>query len=231
MKKIYKGIFVLAMVLFLSSCSSGFKNINEDGSFVLTKTGLEKDFTDKKNTKITWYTDTRCPDCTRASSNSEKYIKKSIKDGKVEVKYYPLALLEKKSKYSLDGAVAILGVAEYEPEKIQEFLSLMEDDKGQDIKERNVAFIKENYQKAKISEDAQNKIKANKMKFENLVKHTTTLAKEKYKDDFFVPFILVNDSEEPLEGESEDTEKDIVGPIQKAIKDLEKCGVSLECGH
>lgn len=48
------------------------------------------------------------------------------------------------------------------------------------------------------------------------------LAKDKYKENFFVPYILVNDNEEPLEGESKDP-NDVLEPIKNAIGDTNKC--------
>lgn len=221
MKKIFITLFAFFLLV---SCTNTevYNNINKDGSFVITSDGIKKDFTETDNTKITWYTDTRCPDCIRTSSALSDYINKEVKNNNLEVKYYPVALLEKKSEYSLDGAIAILGVEEYEPNKLVDFVKAINDSNDTDVKERNSSYIQETYDKVGIDKKTQNNIKKNEKKLENLVKNSTMLAKDKYKEKFFVPYILVNDNEEPLEGESKDP-NDVLEPIKNAIGDTNKC--------
>ena len=111
-------ISVITMCFIFFNCKKTEytpKYVNEDGSFVLTKSEkVSKDFVKKNARQYEWYTDVWCPDCIRVHQITHNYVNNAINGGEIEIKYHPINFLSHKSKnYSLIGAAWITGVAEH----------------------------------------------------------------------------------------------------------------------
>ncbi len=205
-----------------------FKHISENGYFVVYKGGVARDFSGQRNIKLEWYTDGLCPDCTRAHSRAEDYIYEKINNGSMEVKYHPLNFLPQYSPedYPLRTAVWTLGVAEYAPEQIQPFMTLLyREDNDVPLADRNDAYLVDMARQAGVSDTAIAEVEDNWFVLEAIVnkasvgiRQNKSLIEISPLERVFVPFIFV-DGHQALMGESEDTDKDIIEPIQKIIDD------------
>lgn len=206
-------------------------NINQDGSFVVSKDlKIQNDFTKKElsMTEINWYMDTYCGDCIRTHKNIHEQIIKEINNGNLEIKYYPLNFLPHKTKtdYSLKTAAFILGTAEYEPDKV---IPLMDSIFNKDFREKNKTI--ENYSflvelADKLEMNKTNKIIKNIKQFENIVnekslkiRENEELKKHSPTGKVFVPFIFENkENSKAFDGENENTENAVLKPLNELIK-------------
>lgn len=108
------SVITMLFTIFNYKKTDIVKHINEDGSFVLTKSDkVSKTFTKNTNARqYEWYSDIWCPDCIRVHEITNKYVDNAINGGEIEIKYHPLNFLSHKSKnYSLIGAAWISGTA------------------------------------------------------------------------------------------------------------------------
>lgn len=239
MKKILMA-FMLLITLTACANTNQESNINDDGSYVLTSDGIKSDFTDKDNQKIIWYIDYTCSDCKRVHLESNNYVKEIIKEGKAEIKYYPLGFLDKyiSNKYSTRSAVWSLGVAEFLPEYLDDFINHIYNEE-MEIEERNEKYFESVLRGLKVGEQDIKKVKNNLTRYEEMVSKSTEkfINSEELKNmtpdkEVFVPFIIIDGK--VLDGESEDVENDIIGPMSQVIGDVEigNCGKdedSLNC--
>lgn len=213
-----------------------------DGSFTVTKDGIQKDFTDEDNLKIEWYSDALCPDCCHAHQETEDFFSEKIAEGIIEIKYFPVAILSEHSEdnYCLNAAVWVLGVAEFDPEHAMEFMSAVFDEDfhpgfEDEVEKRPTEAFVELAKKSDVAEDAITKI----LDHLDPIKEFVNIHSENYRDNehlkalspdvekrVFVPFIVVND-QVALSGEDEDTDKFILEPIQKMIDNNGIC--DLDC--
>lgn len=234
MKKI---IFTLFMLLIFTGCGKQPEKSEQisldNASFVVTKDGVSKDFSNNdKIVKIEWYTDPLCPDCTRAHTQTHDFINKQIEDGKLEVKYHTLNFLPKYSKtgYSLRASSWIMGVANFSPGNIHEFMNLiMDENQSTDPDKRDNEYIKGLAIKSGISnenikkiENSMDLLKVSVNRASENIRNNEELLKRSNNGKMFVPFIFISDKEEcALDGENEDTKCNIQEPIEKFIKELD----------
>lgn len=224
-----------------------FKNINYDGSFVV-KAGeneaftIGKEFSDNKDKTIRqfeWYEDLLCPDCRRAYSGTRDYVKSATKEGDIEVKYHILNFLPHatENNYSLILAAWITGIVEESPENFYKALDIVEEDKFIEaaVTKSDVAkaVYDEFIDKKLADKKVLDKVYYNLQKYESAVNRSSVGIRKfkKWKDlspkedgTFFVPFIYnVNNGTKALIGESENTEKDILQPLQGYVPCEEEC--------
>lgn len=206
-----------------------FENISKDGSFVVTKEGISKDFSKKKNVKIEWYTDFLCPDCARAYNGLKEFLGESLEKDEIEVKFHVLNYLPQYSpeNYPLNSASWVTGVAEHEPGKIITYMDILANDKT-DIKERTGQYFASKATEVGISKESIKEIEKNLFNFKAVVNGASVgirqrkdlLEKSLTGDRMFVPFILVNNGK-ALPGETENVVEDLIAPIKRAIENKE----------
>lgn len=232
-----KIIFTLLALIMLTGCVKSPEKAEpisfDNSSFVMTKNGISKDFTDdNKIVKIEWYTDPMCPDCTRAHTQTHDFINKQIEEGKLEVKYHTLNFLPKYSKtgYPLRASSWIMGVANFSPDNIHEFMNLiMDENQSTEPDKRDDEYIKslaiksgvgdENIKKIENSMDL---LKVSVNRASENIRNNEELLKRSNSGQMFVPFIFISDKEEcALDGENTDTKCNIQEPIEKMIRELE----------
>lgn len=233
----FKKIMLAMMLVILTSCSVSKDNkINEDGSYVVTKDGIKSDFSKEDNQKIIWYSDFLCPDCHRAYNNSHEFIKNIINEGKLEVKYYPLGFLNKyvDNEYSTRSAAWNLGIVEYSPESVENFVTQLSEDSVK-VEDADEKFLEEVAKKSGVSDLNIKKIKEKMEDYKAIVEKSTKsfVDNEEYKKltkdgRMFVPFIIVDGK--VLNGESEDVDNEIINPIKDMIPDVSDCGDEDEKG-
>ncbi|HHV42647.1 MAG TPA: thioredoxin domain-containing protein [Clostridiaceae bacterium] len=207
-----------------------FENISEDGYFVLHKEGVAKDFSGKKSLKLEWYTDGLCPDCTRAHTRTEEFLYDKIDNGIIEIKFHILNFLPQHSPedYPLRLAIWNLGVAEYAPDRIKEFMNIIyQEENPVPLEDRDENYFLDKAKEAEIPQEAIDKIIKNKFVLEAVVNKASVgirqnkdLIEMSPHERMFVPFIFVSGEKMALQGESEDTDKEIIEPIQKYIDDM-----------
>lgn len=244
MKKI---IFTLLMLLIFTGCGREPEKAEtlafDNSSFVVTKDGLVKDFSNNdKIVKIEWYTDPLCPDCARAHTQTHDFINKQVEEGKLEVKYHTLNFLPKYSKtnYPLRASSWIMGVVNFSPDNIHEFMNLiMDENQTTEPDKRDDEYIKSIALKSGVSnenikkiENSMDLLKNSVNKASENIRENKELLKRSNSGKMFVPFIFISDKEEcALDGENEDTKCNIQDPIEKMIKELEikPCDESKPC--
>ena len=228
-----KKILSVLMLIILTSCSvPQANNVNEDGSYVITKDGIKSDFTNKDNQKIIWYEDFTCPDCARVHNQTNDYISKLLEEDKVEIKFYPIGLLNKylDNEYSSRSATWSLSIAQNYPEKIMEFKDkLYTEERDKNTLDDN--FFREVVKEIGLSDNDLSKIEKDLEKYRKIVDESTQkaindkdLIKLGGKEKLFVPFILIDG--EVLDGESKNVKDDVIAPMDKMINDIDigDCG-------
>lgn len=230
MKKIL--LTILSLFVLVSCSNNNIQRVNDDGSYVLTKDGIQKDFSSKNNQKITWYEDFTCPDCARVHNQTHDYINKLLEEDKVEIKFYPIGLLNKylNNKYSSRSATWSLSIAQNYPEKLMEF----KDELYTEERDKNTLdddFFKEVLKEIGLNDNDLSKVEKDLEKYRKTVDESTQkaindkeLIKLGGKDKLFVPFILIDGK--VLNGESENVKDDVIAPMDKMINDIDigDCG-------
>lgn len=219
-----------------------FENISDTGDFVVYKGGVAKNYTGRKNIKLEWYTDALCPDCTRVHTTTENFIFERIDNGTLEIKFHVLNFLPQYSPedYPLRAAAWVLGAAEFAPDNIKEFMSIVFAASDVEIAERDDTYLKELAKQAGISRDNINLIEKNLFLLEAMVnkasvgiRQNRSLIEISPEERMFVPFIFVSGStDQALKGEAEDTQSEIIDPIQSLLNefDVTPCGNADEEG-
>ncbi|HHU08149.1 MAG TPA: thioredoxin domain-containing protein [Clostridiaceae bacterium] len=219
-----------------------FENISNDGDFVVYRGGVAKNFTGRKNVKLEWYTDALCPDCTRAHTTTEDFIFGQIDSGSIEIKFHVLNFLPQYSPegYSLRAASWVLGAAEFAPDNIKDFMSLVFAESDVEIPARDDVYFKELAKQADISQENIDLIEKNLFLLEAMVnkasvgiRQNQNLINMSPEERMFVPFIFVSGkTDSALRGEAEDTQTEIIDPIQSLLDnfDVTPCGNANEEG-
>lgn len=217
-----------------------FKNINTDGSFVVTKEGIKKTFSESNTVrKFIWYTDPFCGDCIRTHQNTKEAISKEISEGKLEIEFHPLNYLSHRSKndYSVSVASYMIGIAEFEPTKIIPFMdAVYNKDFRNNLKEKTqeevFSAIQDLAKSVNVSAGTIKKINHNYFVLEGVINKTSVNIRryDKWKElspkedqTFFVPFIYNKAGGKALFGEEEDTKKFVTDYLTGLIKCETEC--------
>ena len=207
------------------------KHINEDGSFVLTKSDkVSKTFTKNTNARqYEWYSDIWCPDCIRVHEITNKYVDNAINGGEIEIKYHPLNFLSHKSKnYSLIGAAWISGTAENcDKEVVLKVMNVLYSNKKEElIKLNDIDFVKtlakltiESGATAKEVDKIENNLNLYKAMINSgsvNIRRMPELAEISQKEDksFFVPFIFNVKDKKAYDGESENVNDEVLAKLK-----------------
>ncbi len=219
-----------------------FENISDKGDFVVYRGGVAKNFTGRGNIKLEWYTDALCPDCTHAHTTTEDFIFEKIENGSLEIKFHVLNFLPQYSPegYPLRAAAWTLGIAEFAPDNIKEFMSLVFAENDVEISARDDAYFMDLAEQAEVSRGNISLIEKNLFVLEAMVNKASVGIRQNEdliaispEERMFVPFIFVSgSSEQAFRGEAEDTQAEIIDPIQKLINDFDvtPCGNADEEG-
>lgn len=217
-----------------------FKNISDKGCFVLSKDGVKPEFSDGDEIlKLEWYTDALCPDCCRAHEFTKGFVEEKMAEGLLEIKYFPLNFLPQYSEnnYPLHAAAWILGIAEYAPDSVAQFMDLLYvygEEKEVRKAHLNDEFIEKCAKDAGVEDEAFAQIKDEMYFFEATVngasvgiRQNKELIEKSPLERVFVPFIYSDLLSKALEGETEEAEN-LLGPLNDLIESLEPCGAGDE---
>ena len=203
--------FFLIYTVSQTPHSGKYNNINDDGTFVLTKDGIKKDFTNTRK-KLDWYSDPYCDDCIAMHEKVFKDIKGKVQNGELEVKIHELNFLAHRqtTNYSLRNSAYILGIAEYEPDRLLDALDVFYSKRFKEVwkNENNNNGFKAVSSVLGLNENTLKKVIQNQAEFEKLVNKNSRGIRydQKMKDlsptgSMFTPFIV------PEGGKALDAEK------------------------
>ena len=235
--------FALSTIFFFSTHSQKeltLTNINEDGSFVLNKTQVGKEFSsDEAIRKFNWYLDPYCPDCIRVHSVSHDAVAKSRQSGELEIKYHPLNFTSHKSHdYSLIASSILIGVADNEknPQVVEDFMhKLFNSDFKKEFSKLSNNEIKDAIFKlaksSNVSDATIRKVSKYLKDYEFIINQSSVNIRryDKWKEisdkedkTFYVPFIY-QEGKKALNGETDNPLEDIVGAFNGEVHCQDAC--------
>ena len=203
--------FFLIYTVSQTPHSGKYNNINDNGTFVLTKEGIKKDFTNTRK-KLDWYSDPYCDDCIAMHEKVFKDIKGKVQNGELEVKIHELNFLAHRqtTNYSLRNSAYILGIAEYEPNRVLDALDIFYSKRFKEVwkNENNHNGFKALSSVLGLKDNTVKKVLQSQSEFEKLVDKNSRGIRydQKMKDlsptgSMFTPFIV------PEGGKALDAEK------------------------
>lgn len=235
--------FALGLMFFFSTYSNQhliLTNINEDGSFVLSKDKISWNFSkDEAIRKFNWYLDPYCPDCIRVHSISHDAVEKARQSGELEIKYHPLNFTSHKSHdYSLIASAILIGVADNEknPQVVDNFMhKLFNEEFKKDFKHLTNPQISDAIFKlakaSNVSDATIRKVSKHLKDYEFIINKASVNIRryDKWKEisdkedkTFYVPFIY-QEGKKALNGETENPLEDIVGAFNGEVHCQDAC--------
>lgn len=235
--------FALGTIFFFSTHSKKeltLTNINEDGSFVLSKTQVGKEFSsDEAIRKFNWYLDPYCSDCIRVHSISHDAVEKTRQNGELEIKYHPLNFTSHKSHdYSLIASSILIGIADNEknPQVVSDFMhKLFNSEFKKDFHSLSNTEIKDAIFKlakaSNVSDATIRKVSKYLKDYEFIINQASVNIRryDKWKEisdkedkTFYVPFIY-QEGKKALNGETENPLEDIVGAFNGEVHCQDAC--------
>ena len=220
-----------------------FNNINEDGSFVLTKNGVQKEFSDNKHIKkVHYYFDVLCGDCQRVHKEAGEFLEENIKNGNIEIMYHPTLYINtakkpeteefrnaRRNELTYDIMYTVLNY----PNDLDKIFEIMENsfELAGDKEAKEIRSEEEVHKTEKILSDLYSdeyyyfREKALNMlpKRDELV-NSEKLKSLSWKEEktMFVPFIYV-EGQKSLDGENESVEEGVVKPLEGIINSIVPC--------